>query len=98
MRSFDKPMRRPGRWTAATLLALMLSTGACVTREVEKSVLVHRQPPAELTAKCPREPLLPDVFLDENDRLMWVLKERAAGQACRAQSDKQGEWMANPPS
>lgn len=60
-------------------------------------MLVNRQPPAELTVPCPREPLVPDVFLTEKERLMWALKARAAGAACRAQSDMQTEWMTSPP-
>ena len=100
MRSIDKLLRQPARWTAIILLTPMLSIGACATRGPvpEKPVLVNRQPPAELVTKCPREPLVPDVFLTEKERLMWALKARAAGAACRAQSDKQGEWMTSPPT
>lgn len=97
MRSSVKPRPNPGR-NAITLLTLTLSIAACSPpAPVEKPVLIHRLPPAELVKACPREPVPPAAFPDQKTRFTWTLKALDSGRECRVQSDRQGEWMTSPP-
>jgi len=59
--------------------------------------LVNRQAPEELKEPCQRKPPRPAVFLNVNEMLDWALRWGYSGEQCRALSDKQGEWIANPP-
>jgi hypothetical protein len=65
--------------------------------KVEVPVVVPRVAPAELTAACPRQPNKPASWANINVLLGWVEKALYAGSACRALSDKQGEWISSPP-
>ena len=97
-RRLSRALRRAA--CASLLLLTALSSTGCLlsTREVEKPVLVNRRAPEELARACPRQPARPAAFFDDNEFLAWVGRALFAGAACRAQSDQQGEWMANPPS
>jgi hypothetical protein len=82
---------------------LALSCAACQTSEepklsVEVPVVVPRAAPGELKAQCPRQPARPATFATINSMLSWVEKALYAGSACRTLSDKQGEWIATPPT
>jgi len=60
-------------------------------------VIANRAAPAELTMPCARRPLRPAIFLTDKEALTWALKWGYAGDACRALSDRQGEWISTPP-
>ena len=98
MLSFVKPSPKRGR-NAITLLIATLSIAACGHPEVLPTIpiLVHRLPPAELVTECPREPVPSAAFPDQKARFTWTLRALDAGRQCRAQSDRQGEWMTSPP-
>src|SRR6185503_20409125 len=99
--------RRPSRlWAAlhrSILLCSALSLTACLgttetpALKVEVPVIANRAAPAELTMPCARRPLRPAIFLTDKEALTWALKWGYAGDACRALSDRQGEWISTPP-
>lgn len=60
-------------------------------------MIVTRQAPPELVVKCPRQPPKPESFVTINALLTWTQKALYAGSACRALSDKQGEWIGEKP-
>lgn len=101
-----RPSSRLRRAALTPCLCLLsaLSLAACQRNDpspqlaVEKPVLVQRQAPADLTAKCARQPDRPASFVTINALLGWVEKALYAGSACRALSDKQGQWIGSPPT
>lgn len=86
----------------------MLSVAGCLTSEepklkVEVPVIVPRTAPAELKAQCPRLPPkpvggFPETVEGLRAMLAWATRGLYAGSACRALSDKQGQWISEPPT
>lgn len=58
---------------------------------------MRRDIPGDLTVLCPRMPPRPDKFASDKEAYAWALKWGYAGDACRAVSDKQGQWIGTPP-
>jgi hypothetical protein len=77
-------------------MLLALSLAAC--QAPTRPVLVNRDPPPELTQKCPAEPLRNDPFLDDNEMFIWIARSIEAGAECRSAHGKLATWAAHPPT
>lgn len=110
LRSPGSPSRRRLRAALSlwACLSCALSLAACQTDEkpalkVEVPVLINRPAPPDLVAQCPRLPPKPAGGFPQTAEglklfVTWTQKALYAGSACRALSDRQGQWIGEPPT
>src|SRR5882672_3531337 len=80
----------------ALLLISMLTLTACAS-EVQRPVAVQRADPPVRSSDCPREPVMPIAWISRQDKVLWISRDKDAGDKCRSAFDILLEWVLNPP-